>query len=142
MGRRGRKRRGLRSEPADGWPLDAMLVGVAALRTTRELFWQAADSPARVPRAWDLALETGVSPQGSAVATARLVRAGLVTEVPARRPGRAAGFRLDAGHPLVAPLDRLFATERRAWWGKRVGHAERAAAVRWSRRRPGSPAVP
>lgn len=142
MGRRGRKRRGLRSEPADGWPLDAMLVGVAALRTTRELFWQAADYPTRAPRAWDLALWTGVTAQGSAEAMARLAAAGLVTELAPDRPGRAPGFRLVADHPLVPPLHRLFETERRAWRKDRVGHAERAATVRRSRLRPGPSVAP
>lgn len=104
------RRRGLRREPPGGWPLDELLVGVATLRTARELFrpyhqdW--------CPRAWDLALWSGVTPRGSAYSMERLHRLGLVRAFPADRPGRAPGFRLDWSHPLVTPLARLFEAER------------------------------
>ena len=130
MGRRGRKRRGLRPEPPDGWPLDDVLVGVATLRTMRELFRQEADPEASCPRAWDLALWSGVTPQGSTEAVRRLVRARLVSEVPSGRPRRAAGYRLDRLHPLVPPLSRLFALEARVCRDDLVGHARRAAMAR------------
>lgn len=108
---RTRRRRSLR-DPPGGWPLDRLLVGVATLRTTRELFRQAREWPADCPRAWDLALKTGVTPQGSALSLERLHRSGLVHAVPSDRPGRADGYRLDRSHPLAKPLARLFEAER------------------------------
>lgn len=144
MGRRGRKRRGLRAEPADGWPLDRMLVGVATLRTMRELFEVEAEPEPwpHAPRAWDLALRNGVTPQGSAEAMERLLRGGLVSEVPPERPHRAVGYRLLASHPLVPPLARLFRTERAISHRARIGCAERAAMARRARLRPGPSVVP
>ena len=130
MGRRGRKRRGLRPEPRDGWPLDDVLVGVATLRTMRELFRQDADPELGCPRAWDLALWSGVTPQGATEAVRRLVRAQLVSEVPTDRPRRAAGYRLDRLHPLVPPLSRLFALEAGVCRDDLVGCARRAAMAR------------
>lgn len=105
-------RRNLRGETADDWPLDQLLVGVATLRTIRELFQQDGEPFWYPPRAWDLAVWSGVSPQGSANALKRLERLGLATAQPSDRPWRAPGYRLDWNHPLVMPLARLFAEER------------------------------
>lgn len=108
------RRRGLAWEPDDGWLLDRLFVGVATLRTTRELFRRKAGRQRRPPRAWDLALWSGVTPQGSADALESLHRVGLVAWVPPFRPGDAASFRLDRGHLLAEPLADLFAAERAA----------------------------
>lgn len=95
--------------PPGGWPLDEVFVGVATLRTMRELFLQAPSAHGRSVRAWDLALWSGVSVQGSANALRRLVRArlaeGLVSD-----PGHADRF-LPTDHPLANPIARLFAAE-------------------------------
>lgn len=107
-----RRRRGLRRDPPGGWPLDRLLVGVATLRTTRELFILDPEWSNGSPRAWDLSLRTGVSPQGSADALERLRRLGLVHVLDPTRPGRAPGHRIDWVHPLATPLARLFEAER------------------------------
>lgn len=105
-----RRRRGLRRDPSGGWPLDGLLVGVGTLRTTRELFrWDGEPGPVR---AWDLALWSGVSPQGAADSLERLNRLGLLKVFPSGHPMRATAYRLDWSHPLVSPLDHLFKTER------------------------------
>lgn len=106
------RRRGSRLEPMDGWPLDHILVGVATVRTLRELFTQAVSPHGYTVRAWDLALGTGVSPQGSANSLERLRRAGLVDAYPSP-PGYASRYGL-VDHPLLDPLSRLFDAERRA----------------------------
>lgn len=108
------RRIGLRREPPDGWPLDRLFVGVATLRTTREMFLQ---GYARSLRAWDLALWSGVTAQGSAEALARLRRLGLVAVFPPDGPGHAPRFRLDPDYPLLAPLAALFEAERAACRG-------------------------
>lgn len=108
----GYRRRGLGTDPVQGWPLDDVLVGVATLRTMRELFRQHEDAPREGPRAWDLALWSGVTAQGSANSLERLERAGLVTRLTRERPWRAHGYRLKRYHPLVAPMRRLFEAER------------------------------
>lgn len=131
------RRRGLRPNPVDGWPLDDVLVGVGTLRTMRELFRQHDEAPREGPRAWDLALRSGVSAQGSADSLERLERAGLVTALARERPWRARGYRLKRHHPLVVPMRRLFEAERsvarrrdrRSPWRRRD---------RWHRRRPAS----
>lgn len=112
--KRRRGQRGLRRRPEDGWPLDRLLVGIATLRTTRELCFQEWDwRPMSVPpRPWDLALWSGVSPKSAADAMERAHRIGLVTVHPGNRPGEAAGFRLDRAHPLASPLIGLFMAER------------------------------
>lgn len=104
-------RKGLRRVPRGGWPLDGLFVGVATLRTTRELFQQAKEWPRDAPRAWDLALWNGVSPQGSADALERIERVGLATALRPRHPGRAPGYRLEWRHPLARPLAGLFKAE-------------------------------
>lgn len=111
-GRIGQHRLGLRPEPAGGWPLDALLVGVGTLRTLRELFRQFDRSCPEPLRAWDVALWSGVTPQGSIKAMDRIHEAGLVSVHPPDRPWRAVRYRLEPDHPLVAPLGRLFETER------------------------------
>jgi hypothetical protein len=63
------RRIGLTRDPLGGWPLDHLFVGVATLRTTRELFFQD-----YALRAWDLALRTGVTPQGTTDSLRRLER--------------------------------------------------------------------
>ncbi|MGH7558589.1 MAG: hypothetical protein ACREMD_12580 [Gemmatimonadota bacterium] len=103
------RRIGLRREPGGGWPLDQLFVGVATLRTTRELFLQRSWSP---HRPWDLALWSGVTPQGSADSLERLNRLGLVTMLPSGRAGHAPWFRLDHSYPLIGPLAELFEAER------------------------------
>lgn len=133
----GTRTRGLRPDPIDGWPLDDVLVGVATLRTMRELFRQHGEAPREGPRAWDLALRSGVSAQGAADSLERLERAGLVRELARERPWRAHGYRLKRHHPLVAPMRRLFEAERsvarrrdrRYRWRRRD---------RWYRRRHGT----
>ena len=105
------RRSGLRREPPGGWPLDRVFVGVATLRTLRELF-TLEESPGVYPnRAWDVALWSGVTPQGSADALDRLHRVGLVQCFRPDRIGEARSFRLDRDYPLAAPLARLFAAE-------------------------------
>lgn len=120
----GTRRRGLRPDPMTGWPLDEVLVGVATLRTMRELIRQSDRAPLEGPRAWDLALQNGVSAQGSANSLERLERAGMVTALTPERPWRARGYRLKRGHPLVVPLRRLFRAERS------VARREERAAIR------------
>lgn len=105
------RRRGLRRRPEGGWPLDGLFVGVATLRTAREQFKQSREEPESQPRAWDLALWSGVTPQGSADALDRLHRSGLVTIASPRTRWRAQRFQLDREHPLYAPLARLFDAE-------------------------------
>ncbi|CAN5132067.1 hypothetical protein BH18GEM1_BH18GEM1_21640 [soil metagenome] len=87
-------------------------MGVATLRTTRELFRQAREPFPGPRRAWDLALWSGVTPQGSADSLERLNRLGLVEVFPSARAGHAPSFRLDRTYPLVEPLARLFEAER------------------------------
>ena len=107
------RRVGLRREPADGWPLDRLFVGVATLRTTRELFLLDRWQPGAPQRPWDVALWSGVSPQGSADSLERLHRLGLVRMVSLGRAGRAAPwYRLQGSYPLFEPLARLFEAER------------------------------
>jgi hypothetical protein len=78
---------------------------VATLRTIREL------TRHRYPlRAWDLSLQTGVSPQGSANTLSRLREFGLV-EAFEGEPGQARWFCLDSEHYLAEPLGWLFAAE-------------------------------
>ena len=138
------RRKGLRPVPPGGWPLDDVFVGVATLRTMRELFLQAPPADGRSVRAWDLALWSGVSVQGSADALRRLVRAGLAEGL-VSDPGHADRFR-PADHPLVDPIARLFGAEyevcrriSREWRDRPfsstqimlvVRHAHRARALR------------
>jgi hypothetical protein len=74
-------------EPMDGWPLDRILVGVATVRTIRELLRQAV-----APHAY---------------------REGLARVVPSD-PGCARQYAL-VEHPLLRPLGNLFADEREAY---------------------------
>lgn len=97
---------GLSWEPPDGWPLDHLLVGVATLRTLRELVRGRSRG-----RAWDLSLRTGVTAQGSADSLARMERLGFVYTVPAD-PSSAPRYVLDRSHELHTPLAELFAAER------------------------------
>ena len=99
------RRIGLTRDPPGGWPLDHVLVGVATLRTIRELFCHG-----DVQRAWDLSLRTGVSPQGSANTLSRLRELGLVKAYEGD-PGQARWYCLDREHYLVEPLGWLFAAE-------------------------------
>lgn len=111
MATKGRK--GLRSKPAGGWPLDQVLVGVGTVRTLRELILEAGRSSRSAPRRpWDVALWSGVSVQGSGDCLERLRRAELVRRFPPDRRGRARRYRLDATHPLARPLIGLFEAER------------------------------
>lgn len=102
---------GRRGRPENGWPLDRLLIGVAAVRVTRELFLQKARWPEEPVRAWDLALWSGASPQSAARALKRMEGLELVQLVTAPRHDRAAHFQLVPDHPLTPPLGRLFAAE-------------------------------
>jgi hypothetical protein len=102
------RRIGLTPDPPGGWPLDHILVGVATLRTIRELFCHSESL-----RPWDLSLRTGVTPQGSAYALKRLCELGLVAEYLPREAGQAYRYRLDEGHFLFKPLGRLFSAEEK-----------------------------
>ncbi|MGH7572516.1 MAG: hypothetical protein ACREMK_11845 [Gemmatimonadota bacterium] len=104
---------GLRREPAGGWPLDQLFVGVATLRVTRELFLLNRPPSAGPQRAWDVALRSGVTAQGSADSLERLNRLGLVKMVSSGQACRAAPwFRLDGSYPLFGPLADLFEAEQ------------------------------
>ena len=105
-------RRGLRGRPPGGWPLDRILVGVAALRTTRELFHLQERFDHEPLRAWDLALWGGISPQAARRALQRMEELGLVRVEPPSRAGRARRHGLVRDHALAAPLARLFEAER------------------------------
>ncbi len=113
--RRRRRRGGLGWEPYDGWPLDRLLVGPGTVRTIRQLFHEDRPHAPGAYRAWDLALCSGVSPQGTADALDRLWMAGLVERVCPRRSGDAASFRIDWEHPLTEALARLFWFEEAAF---------------------------
>ena len=102
---------GLRRVPPGGWPLDRLFVGVATLRTTRELFLQSGPSHPEPLRAWDLYLWSQVTPQGSADSMNRLAKLGLVTVVKPGRQRHAPQFALDPSHPFIPPLTALFAAE-------------------------------
>lgn len=106
-----------RWEPAGGWPLNHVLVGVATLRTLRELYrrqHRSSPNPDSDPlRAWDVASRAAVTVQGAANSLERLEKAGLVQSFPPLRHGGAARYRLDPSHPLVPPLGQLFGAERR-----------------------------
>jgi hypothetical protein len=90
-----------------------MFVGVATVRTIRELFRREAEFGDSV-RAWDLALWDGVTPQGSANSLERLERLGLVQVTFPGGGTHAKEYRLDPEHPLYEPLARLFRAERQA----------------------------
>ncbi len=100
------RRIGLTPDPTGGWPLDHILVGVATLRTIRELYCH----PESL-RPWDLSLRTGVTPQGTANALKRLRELGFVAEHPPRETGQAFRYRLDRSHFLREPLGWLFSAE-------------------------------
>ena len=102
------RRIGLTRDPPGGWPLDQLFVGVATLRTTRELFAQV-----DWMRAWDLSLRTGVTPQGSANALERLERLGLAKISPSWGHGYAPWFQIDESHPLTRSIADLFAAEHK-----------------------------
>ncbi|MGH7587934.1 MAG: hypothetical protein ACRELU_05020 [Gemmatimonadota bacterium] len=84
---------------------------MATLRTIRELFLLEKSPGVFSHRAWDVALWSGVTPQGSADALDRLHHVGLVNSFRPERIGEARSFRLDRDYPLAAPLARLFAAE-------------------------------
>jgi hypothetical protein len=109
-----RGRRGLSAVPEEGWPLDRLLVGVATTRTLRQLFGTRNRPLLGLPvRAWDVALWSGVTPQGCTHCMKRLAEAGLLQSVEPRKPWHAATYRIEHGHPLTEPLSLLFRTERR-----------------------------
>lgn len=105
-------RRGLAHVPEGGWPLDRVLVGVGTVRTLRELVLGRAGEFDGPRRAWDVALWSGVTPQGSIGCMERLHRAGLLEELPPDRPWRACRYVPVTGHPLWPPLADLFRAER------------------------------
>jgi len=105
-------RRGLTAAPIDGWPLDHLLVGVATLRTTRQILRSNSVLYGGSVRPWDVALWSGVTPQGTGHCMERLCRAGLVRKVAPDKPWHATTYRLVDRHPLVEPLSELFRAER------------------------------
>ena len=127
-------RRGLRREPDGGWPLDRLFVGVGTLRVMREMVKLTRDFPGTPQRAWDVALWSGLTPQGAAKSLARPNHLGLVRR---RRPdpGHAPSFRLDLDYPLIGPLIDLFDAERA--WCRRVGTLGRREATGAGLRQPG-----
>lgn len=138
--------RGLSASPIDGWLLDRLLVGRATLRTTRELFRPRWFSYQDSFRAWDVALWSGVTPQGSIHCMDRLHTAGLLRIVPPRRASHATTYQFVHRHPLVAPLEALFWAEREIA-GPMRGISRSGRRGRWGRRadEPGgmpSPTVP
>lgn len=106
------RHRGLRREPEGGWPLDQLFVGVGTVRTIRELFRQEQEPFTSPARAWDLALWSGVTTQGTVYCLERLHRLGLARIASPGGPDRAASFRIDRSHPMYLPLARLFQAER------------------------------
>lgn len=111
-----RPRSGHRWKPPGGWPLDEVLVGVATLRTLRELFRRQGGPHPPDPeplRAWDVALRSPVSVPGAAASLERLEASRLVTALPPRTTAGAERYRLDPAHPLLLPLGRVFEAERR-----------------------------
>jgi len=104
-------RRGLAATPENGWPLDRLLVGVATLRTTRQLLRPVGALRGGSVRAWDIALWSGVTPQGTRGCMERLERVGLVREVARAKSWHATTYRLVERHPLVEPLLTLFRAE-------------------------------
>lgn len=105
-------RRGLAAVPESGWPLDQLLVGVATLRTTRQLLRPSGALRGGSVRAWDIALWSGVTPQGTRYCMERLECAGLIRQVARGKSWHAATYRLVERHPLVRPLSGLFMAER------------------------------
>lgn len=109
-----RDRRGLSPYPVDGWPLDTLLVGVAIIRTLRQLLGtRRGPMQDRSIRAWDVALWSGVTPQGSRHCMERIADAGLLRSVAPAKSWHAATYRIECGHPLVGPLATLFRVESR-----------------------------
>lgn len=104
-------RRGLAATPEDGWPLDELFVGVATLRTARQLLRPTGALRGESVRPWDVALWSGVTPQGTRYCMERLERAGLVRQVARSKSWHATTYRLVGRHPLVEPLSSLFRTE-------------------------------
>ncbi len=124
-------RRGLAATPESGWPLDQLFVGVATLRTTRQLLRPSGVLCGGSVRAWDVALWSGVTPQGTRYCMERLEHAGLVRQVARGKSWHATTYRLVERHPLIEPLSGLFMAER-AVAGPMRGISERSrfAALR------------
>lgn len=105
-------RRGLAATPESGWPLDQLFVGVATLRTTRQLLRPTGALRGGSVRPWDIALWSGVTPQGTRYCMERLERVGLVRQVARGKSWHATTYRLVERHPLIEPLSNLFMAER------------------------------
>lgn len=105
-------RRGLAATPESGWPLDQLFVGVATLRTTRQLLRPTGVLRGGSVRPWDVALWSGVTPQGTTQCMERLERVGIVRQVAPAKSWHATTYRLVERHPLVEPLSTLFMAER------------------------------
>ncbi|MGI9039488.1 MAG: hypothetical protein ACR2GQ_11620 [Gemmatimonadota bacterium] len=114
--------RGLAHEPAEGWPLDRVLVGVATLRTLRQVVRPHRLREANVDwvRAFDISLWSGVTPQGSRHAMERLRSAGILKTASRAHFGRAERFMIDAYHPLTRAFETLFEAEQRALAARRA----------------------
>lgn len=104
-------RRGLAATPEGGWPLDQLFVGVATLRTTRQVLRPSGALRGGSVRPWDISLWSGVTPQGTRYCMERLERVGLVRQVTPGKSWHAATYRLVERHPLIEPLTGLFMTE-------------------------------
>lgn len=105
-------RRGLAATPESGWPLDQLFVGVATLRTTRQLLRLSGGAlRGGSVRAWDIALWSGVTPQGTRYCMERLERVGLVRQVAPGKSWHATTYRLVERHRFVEPLLTLFRAE-------------------------------
>lgn len=124
-------RRGLAATPEGGWPLDQLFVGVATLRTTRQLLRPSGALRGGSIRAWDIALWSGVTPQGTRSCMERLECVGLVRQVAPSKSWHATTYRLVERHPLVEPLLTLFRAEQGiAGPMKGISESGRFAALR------------
>ncbi|MDX1624029.1 MAG: hypothetical protein R3199_08605 [Gemmatimonadota bacterium] len=98
---------------AERWPLDAVLVGVGALRVARTLY-HPYRSPGGSVRPYELPLWCGVTAPGARKVLDRFHEAGLVDRFEPYRPDRAPSYRPVRDHPMRRPLTRLF-REEGAW---------------------------
>ncbi len=101
-----------RRPAAHKWPLDGILKGVGTLRVLRELYRPHLRHWTHPARPWDIALWSGVTPQGTARILERLMKDGVVELWTHPAPGYAPTYRPVRDHPIREPLNELFAAER------------------------------